>query len=57
MLRNCDRRGNSQRKSLFTFELGKFSVYTHKIKKQVLDKIGQIKSEKYYEYLKEIDFN
>ena len=30
---------------------------TFKVKKLALDKVGQIKSEKYYEYLKEIDFN
>lgn len=30
---------------------------TFKVKKLVLDKIGQIKSEKYYEGLKEIDFD
>ena len=28
-----------------------------KVKKQILEKIGKIKSEKYYEQLKEIDFD
>ena len=30
---------------------------TFKVKKLVSDKVGQIKSEKYYEHLKEIDFD